>query len=275
MNLSKSCVPLRDPAEPFGERDHHQLRPAGRVGRRQDQQPVRREPLRQRFHEGRRVGDMLDHLHAGDEVELAFELLHVARAIIDLEPHRRRMLARDGDHFAATRRCPSPSRPAAPAVRRAAPRRSRRRAPSCPSSGARLHSSHCQCWSIWSRTYLSRTGLSLCSIADAPFGSHQSAASLPNCSASSGKRCLSGHHAPPPNRPRPLDPRSPMPRIVMKFGGTSMAGIERIRSVAARVQREAESGQPGAGRRLGDGGRDRPAGAAVPRSRRAPRSHGI
>ena len=29
-----------------------------------------------------------------------------------------------------------------------------------------------------------------------------------------------------------------MPRIVMKFGGTSMAGIERIRSVAQRVQRE-------------------------------------
>ena len=33
-----------------------------------------------------------------------------------------------------------------------------------------------------------------------------------------------------------------MPRIVMKFGGTSMAGIERIRSVAGRVRREAESG---------------------------------
>jgi aspartate kinase len=33
-----------------------------------------------------------------------------------------------------------------------------------------------------------------------------------------------------------------MPRIVMKFGGTSMAGIERIRSVAARVGREAEAG---------------------------------
>src|SRR6478735_8015529 len=28
----------------------------------------------------------------------------------------------------------------------------------------------------------------------------------------------------------------------MKFGGTSMAGIERIRSVASRVQREAETG---------------------------------
>ena len=33
-----------------------------------------------------------------------------------------------------------------------------------------------------------------------------------------------------------------MPRIVMKFGGTSMAGIERIRNVAARVRREAEGG---------------------------------
>jgi aspartate kinase len=33
-----------------------------------------------------------------------------------------------------------------------------------------------------------------------------------------------------------------MPRIVMKFGGTSMAGIERIRNVAGRVQREAEAG---------------------------------
>jgi aspartate kinase len=31
-------------------------------------------------------------------------------------------------------------------------------------------------------------------------------------------------------------------RIVMKFGGTSMAGIERIRSVAARVKREAAAG---------------------------------
>jgi aspartate kinase len=34
-----------------------------------------------------------------------------------------------------------------------------------------------------------------------------------------------------------------MARIVMKFGGTSMAGMERIRSVAARVKREAEAGQ--------------------------------
>jgi len=33
-----------------------------------------------------------------------------------------------------------------------------------------------------------------------------------------------------------------MTRIVMKFGGTSMAGIERIRSVAARVKREVDAG---------------------------------
>ena len=33
-----------------------------------------------------------------------------------------------------------------------------------------------------------------------------------------------------------------MARIVMKFGGTSMAGMERIRSVAARVKREVEAG---------------------------------
>jgi aspartate kinase len=33
-----------------------------------------------------------------------------------------------------------------------------------------------------------------------------------------------------------------MPRIVMKFGGTSMAGIERIRHVADRVKREVQQG---------------------------------
>src|SRR3546814_16374511 len=31
-------------------------------------------------------------------------------------------------------------------------------------------------------------------------------------------------------------------RIVMKFGGTSMAGIERIRNVATRIKREVEAG---------------------------------
>jgi len=40
--------------------------------------------------------------------------------------------------------------------------------------------------------------------------------------------------------PRRMAPS--MARIVMKFGGTSMAGIERIRSVAARVKREVDAG---------------------------------
>jgi len=33
-----------------------------------------------------------------------------------------------------------------------------------------------------------------------------------------------------------------MARIVQKFGGTSVAGIDRIRSVALRVKREVDSG---------------------------------
>src|SRR5205807_8312347 len=43
--------------------------------------------------------------------------------------------------------------------------------------------------------------------------------------------------------PRP-QPRlgSPMARIVMKFGGTSVADLDRIRNVASKVQREVEAG---------------------------------
>ena len=33
-----------------------------------------------------------------------------------------------------------------------------------------------------------------------------------------------------------------MPRIVMKFGGTSVADLDRIRTVALRVKREVDSG---------------------------------
>ncbi len=39
-----------------------------------------------------------------------------------------------------------------------------------------------------------------------------------------------------------------MPRIVMKFGGTSVANLDRIREVAQRVKREVDSRQPGRGR---------------------------
>ena len=33
-----------------------------------------------------------------------------------------------------------------------------------------------------------------------------------------------------------------MARIVMKFGGTSVADLDRIRSVAARIKRQVEAG---------------------------------
>src|SRR3546814_18057434 len=50
----------------------------------------------------------------------------------------------------------------------------------------------------------------------------------------------------PPYQAGPPDPKAfqarRMARIVMKFGGTSMAGIERIRHVANLVKREAEAG---------------------------------
>ena len=42
---------------------------------------------------------MLDHLHGRNQVELAFQLLHVANAIIDFEAHRRRVLPRDRNDF--------------------------------------------------------------------------------------------------------------------------------------------------------------------------------
>jgi aspartate kinase len=43
-------------------------------------------------------------------------------------------------------------------------------------------------------------------------------------------------------RGRETQGKSVLARIVMKFGGTSMAGIERIRSVARRVKREVDAG---------------------------------
>ena len=65
---------LRDAAQAFADRDHQQLRPAGCVRGGEDQEPLRRETLRKPFHERGRVSDMLDHLHAGDEIELALQL---------------------------------------------------------------------------------------------------------------------------------------------------------------------------------------------------------
>ena len=47
----------------------------------------------------RGVGDMLDHFHRGDEVELALRALDRGNAVVDLEPHAYRMLPGDGNHL--------------------------------------------------------------------------------------------------------------------------------------------------------------------------------
>ena len=48
-------------------------------------------------------------------------------------------------------------------------------------------------------------------------------------------------------------------RIVQKFGGTSVADIERIKNAADRVKREVDAGSRGRRRRFGDGRHDQSA----------------
>ena len=62
-----------------------------------------------------------------------------------------------------------------------------------------------------------------------------------------------------------------MARLVMKFGGTSVADIDRIRNVARHVRREVNAGHRGGGRRLRHGGRDERARQALPLRRRPAR----
>ena len=59
-----------------------------------------------------------------------------------------------------------------------------------------------------------------------------------------------------------------MARIVMKFGGTSVADLDRIRNVAARVKREVDAGNQVAVVVSAMAGRDQPAGRLVPAARR-------
>ena len=56
-----------------------------------------------------------------------------------------------------------------------------------------------------------------------------------------------------------------MARLVMKFGGTSVADIERIRNVARHVEREVKAGHQVAVVVSAMAGHDRPAGGLVPR----------
>src|SRR6201993_450716 len=51
-----------------------------------------------------------------------------------------------------------------------------------------------------------------------------------------------GHRGGPATPPTPRATRPAMGRLVMKFGGTSVADIERIRNVARHVKREVDAG---------------------------------
>ena len=53
----------------------------------------------QRLHERGRVGDMLDDFHAGDKVELSFQSLEIAGAIINGQAGRVGVVSRCGDQF--------------------------------------------------------------------------------------------------------------------------------------------------------------------------------
>ena len=193
-----------------------------------------------------RVGDMLDHFHRGDEVKLAVERFDPDRAIVDGEPLRRGMGPRGGDQFG--RGVDRGDR-----WRRAGASGSASRPAPQPTSSAVLPASGL-------RRMLVEVEMLVDHVADVA-----QAAPGSTCGASPRRRrgptsrrpwrrsarLRSGRmlvlaHARDRNRARalPATRKTPplMPRIVMKFGGTSMAGIERIRSVAARVKREAEAG---------------------------------
>ena len=121
-----------------------------------------------------------------------------------------------------------------------------------------------------------RAGFMRCSGRIGPFGSHHCAASASNRATSAAETVppvmVAPIHPPPVCVPASLrdtvDDCPAMSRIVMKFGGTSVADLDRIRNVAARVKREVDAGHRGRRRRLRHGWRDQPAGRLVPAARR-------
>src|SRR6185369_11364370 len=94
-----------------------------------------------------------------------------------------------------------------------------------------------------------RAGFIRCSGFIGPFGSHQRPASRSNFATSSSRTVVisvsvwvapaaRGQYVCAPSVTWQLF----MARIVMKFGGTSVADLDRIRNVASRVKREVEAG---------------------------------
>ncbi len=150
-----------------------------------------------------------------------------------------------------------------------------------PSSGRRTRSSHCQCWSIMSRIYLSRTGFNLCSIASGPSGIPPVAGvagELPDLLGQDA-RCRSGqalaraclHHV------RPLTGRRPQPKDALSSHAPHRDEIRRHVDGGYRAhpsrrragQTRGRARQPARGRGLGDGGRNRSPRPALQGSRAA------
>jgi aspartate kinase len=93
-----------------------------------------------------------------------------------------------------------------------------------------------------------RAGFIPCNARIGPSGSHHRAASAPNRASSASETvplCMLPlpHAAVISARAIPAgNPRNRNMRLVMKFGGTSVADLDRIRNVAARVKQETDAG---------------------------------
>ena len=75
MNLSKSCVPFGIAPNPSASVMVISFDQAVALGVDSISSPLGRQPLRKRVQKYLRVGGMLDHLHGGDQVERAFDIL--------------------------------------------------------------------------------------------------------------------------------------------------------------------------------------------------------
>ena len=167
-----------------------------------------------------------------------------------------------------------------------------------PSNGARAVASRPNRASACSRMKSSRTGLNWCSGPNLPFGSHHSAAmrgkagDLVRIDAGGGRSAMrrvaepragarstdQARHllnaAAVARRRRLAGAPDPLSRLVMKFGGTSVADLERIRRVARLVAAEVDAGIQGRGRGLGHG-RARPTSWSPGPTAPAPPAQGV
>ena len=250
--------------EDFGAGDEHGPGDGGAVGGGEDGEAARRHHGGERGEKGVAVGDMLDDFEAGDEIEAGAgggEGFDRDGAIVDGEAGARGVGAGGGDVF---RRRIDAGGGKAHARERfglepgAAADIERDR----PAKGRRGGRSRRKCAAAMSRMKAERTGVIRCSIAELPLGFHQSSASLPKNSASPARNAggcgrghagrhlgsSSGHQTPgllakgglhsyqtrvvqqgagAPQRVAVHADwgfRRTMARIVMKFGGTSVAG---------------------------------------------------